>query len=103
MNKVLVLSKGTGQSKSFERVMVEHTKKENLPIEWIFANDSNMNDYLSNKDISVAIISPEMMLVEAKLKAELDNQNVPYVVLKPVDFGLKRVDKILPLLEPHFN
>lgn len=103
MNKVLVLSKGTGQSKSFERVMVEHTKKENLSIEWIFANDSNMNDYLSNKDISVAIISPEMMLVEAKLKAQLDDKNVPYVVLKPVDFGLKRVDKILPLLEPHFN
>ena len=38
-----------------------------------------------------------------KIKEELDAKNVPYVVLKPVDFGLKRVDKILPLLEPHFN
>lgn len=103
MNKVLVLSKGTGQSKSFERVMVDHTKKENLPIEWIFASNANMNDYLNNGDIAVAIISPEMMLVEAKIKAELDSKNVPYIVLKPVDFGLKRVDKILPLLEPHFN
>lgn len=103
MNKVLVLSKGTGQAKSFERVMVEHTEKNSLDIEWIFSNESEMGQYVDNGDINVVIISPEMMIVEAKIKEELDAKNVPYVVLKPVDFGLKRVDKILPLLEPHFN
>ncbi|GAA0070606.1 hypothetical protein K5V21_14145 [Clostridium sardiniense] len=103
MNKVLVLSKGTSQSKSFERVIVEHTRKENLPIKWIFTNDSNIKDYLNDEDISVTLISPEMMLVEEKLKAELDSKNLPYIVLKPVDFGLKRVEKILPLLDPYFN
>lgn len=103
MNKVLVLSKGTGQAKSFERVMVEHTEKNSLNIEWIFSNQSEMNQYIDKGDINVVIISPEMMLVEAKIKEELDAKNVPYVVLKPVDFGLKRVEKILPLLESYFN
>lgn len=103
MNKVLVLSKGTGQAKSFERVMVEHTEKNSLDIEWIFSNQSEMSKYVDKGDINVVIISPEMMLVEAKIKEELDAKNVPYVVLKPVDFGLKRVDKILPLLDPYFN
>ena len=103
MNKVLVLSKGTGQAKSFERVMVEHTEKNSLDIEWIFSNQSEMGQYVDKGDINVVIISPEMMLVEAKIKEELDAKNIPYVVLKPVDFGLKRVDKILPLLAPHFN
>ncbi|MEG1004285.1 hypothetical protein [Clostridium sp.] len=103
MNKVLVLSKGTGQAKSFERVMVEHTEKNALNIEWIFSKHGEMGQIIENGDINVVIISPEMMLVEAKIKEELDSKNIPYVVLKPVDFGLKRVDKILPLLEPHFN
>ena len=35
MNKVLVICKGTGQSKSFERFMDDYTKKNNLPIEWM--------------------------------------------------------------------
>ena len=44
-----------------------------------------------------------MMLVEAKIKEELDSKNIPYVILKPVDFGLKRVNNILSLLELYCN
>ena len=46
MNKVLVICKGTGQSKSFERFMDDYTKKNNLPIEWIYANDKEYLDVI---------------------------------------------------------
>ena len=62
-----------------------------------------MSKYVDNRDINIVSISPEMMLVEAKIKEELDSKNIPYVILKPVDFGLKRVNNILSLLELYCN
>lgn len=103
MNKVLVLSKGTGQAKAFERVAVAHTEKNNIQIEWVFALGTEMEEVLSNKEISVAIIAPELMLVEKKIKEELDSIKVPYITLKPVDFGLKNMAKIMPQIEPYLK
>lgn len=103
MNKVLVLSKGTGQAKAFERVAIAHVEKNNLPIEWIFTTEAGMAEAISNGDISVSIIAPELMLTEKKIKAELDTVNIPYITLKPIDFGLKNMEKILPQLEPYFK
>ena len=101
MNKVLVICKGTGQAKSFERFMDDYTKKNNLPIEWIYANDKEYLDIIADGDVKIAIISPEVVLVEAKIKAELDSKNIPYIVIKPADFGLKRVEKFMPDIEKH--
>lgn len=103
MNKILVLSKGTGQAKAFERTAIAHTEKNNIPVEWVFSLESGMGEVLSTGDIAVAIIAPELMLVEKKIKAELDVINVPYITLKPIDFGLKNMEKIMPQLEPYFK
>lgn len=100
MNKVLVLSKGTGQAKAFERVAVAYTEKNNEPVEWIFSTESTMSEALSKGDVAVAIIAPELMLVEKKIKAELDAVNVPHITIKPVDFGLKNMEKVMPQLRP---
>ena len=101
MNKVLVICKGTGQSKSFERFMDDYTKKNNLPIEWIYANDKEYLDGIEGGDVKVAIISPEVVLVEAQIKSTLESKNTPYIVIKPADFGLKRVEKFMPDVEKY--
>jgi PTS system cellobiose-specific IIB component len=96
MSNVLVISKGTGQSKSFQKVMDEYTVKNNLPIEWIYASDKNYIEEISNKEIKVVIISPEVMLVEASIKAELDSRGIKYISIKPSAFGLKQTEKFMP-------
>ena len=103
MNKVLVLSKGTGQSKAFERFVNDYTEKYSLNIEWIFSTDSGMWEIIENGDINVALISPEMLLVEKKIQQELEGANIPYSSIKPADFGLKRIEKILPTIEEYLK
>lgn len=96
MNNVLVISKGTGQSKSFEKVMNEYTEKENLPINWVYANDNDYLDKISEMEIKMVIISPEVMLTQAKIKAELDAKEIKYILIKPAAFGLKQTEKFMP-------
>ncbi len=94
MNNVLVISKGQAQSKSFEKFMNEYTEKNNLPIKWIYANDKNYGDVLEG--VKVVIISPEVMLVQAKIIADLDAKKLPYILIKPSAFGLKQTEKFMP-------
>jgi len=96
MNDVLVISKGTGQSKSFEKVMNQYTEKENLPINWVYASDRDYLDKISEMEIKMVIISPEVMLTEAKIKAELDAKEIKYILIKPAAFGLKQTEKFMP-------
>ena len=49
----------------------------------------------------MAIISPEVVLVEAQIKSTLESKNTPYIVIKPADFGLKRVEKFMPDVEKY--
>ncbi|MGG7178551.1 hypothetical protein ACQPU1_13195 [Clostridium paraputrificum] len=103
MNNVLVICKGTGQAKSFERVMDEYTKKNNLPIEWIYTDDKAYLDIIAEKEVKIVVITPEVILSEAKIKAELEGKNIPYMVLKPADFGLKRTEKYMPEIEKYID
>ena len=103
MNNVLVICKGTGQAKSFERVMDEYTKENNLPITWIYANDKEIVDIIKEKEIKVALITPEVMLVEAKVKQDLESSNIPYITVKAADFGLKRTEKFMPEVEKYIG
>jgi len=96
MNDILVISKGTGQSKSFEKFMTQYTLKENLPINWVYASDRDYLQKISEKDIKVVIISPEVMLTEAKIKAELEAKEIKYILIKPAAFGLKQTEKFMP-------
>jgi PTS system cellobiose-specific IIB component len=96
MNNILVICKGTGQSKSFEKVMNEYTKKENLPINWVYASDREYIDVIASNDIKMVIISPEVMLNEAKIKLELTAKEIKYIAIKPAAFGLKQTEKFMP-------
>lgn len=100
MSKVLVVSKATGQTRSFERVMLDYTEKNNLPLTWVFATEADYEEIVSAGDVTVSIISPEIMLIQEKVKGFLDSKSVPHITLKPVDFALKNTAKIMPLLEP---
>lgn len=97
MNKVLVMCKETGQSKAFKKDAVAYKEKNNLPFEWVFANDTDFVNMLDGVDI--VLISPEMILVQAKVKEELDKRGVKHIDIKPADFGLRRIDNILKLLK----
>lgn len=103
MNKVLVLCKGTGQSEGFKRIALEYVANNNIPVDWLFENDKTYLDIVKRGDIKVVLISPEMLLVEKKIKEELNNLNIPNLSLKPADFGLKRIEKIIPLIEQYFE
>ncbi|MGL4760546.1 MAG: hypothetical protein ACRCWG_03725 [Sarcina sp.] len=99
MKKYLVVSKGLPQAKAFEREAREYTAKNNLSVEWFFNKEVDYLDVVKTENIDVVIISPEVLITENKIKAELDTINVDYLSVKPSDFGLRRLDKIMPLLE----
>lgn len=96
MNKVLVLCKKTGQSKAFKKDAIAYKEKNNLPFEWVFADESEYTDVLDGVD--VVLISPEMILVQAKIKEDLNQRGLKYLDVKPADFGLRRLDSIVKLL-----
>lgn len=96
MNKVLVMCKKTGQSKAFKKDAEAYRVNNNLPFEWVFADENEYTEVLEGVD--VALISPEMILVQAKVKEDLDKRGVKYLDIKPVDFGLRRLDNIMKLL-----
>ncbi|WP_297435741.1 hypothetical protein [uncultured Clostridium sp.] len=99
MKKYLVVSKGLPQSKAFENAAKEYTTKNNLSVEWFFYKEAEYLDVVKTKNIDVVVISPEVMISENKIKAELDTINVDYLSVKPADFGLRRLEKIMPLLD----
>lgn len=98
MKRVLILSNGTGQSKEFNEAIKRYTKENNILVDWIFSNEEYINKHLKCRDIDLVLISPEMMLVEEHIKKDLEENSLPYINLKPVDFGLKRVDKVISLI-----
>lgn len=99
MRKYLVVSKGLPQAQAFERAAREYTSKNNLSVEWYFNKEVDYLDVVKTENIDVVLISPEVLITENKIKAELDTINVDYVSVKPADFGLRRLEKILPLLD----
>lgn len=103
MKKVLVIHKGTGQAKAFERFSKEYTQKNNINIDWLFCEMATLDQTIASNEVSVVLISPEMILVEKDVKAKLDSANIPYVVMKPTDFGLKRLEKILPSIDQYIK
>ncbi len=99
MKKYLVVSKGLPQAKAFERAAKEYVVKNNISVEWIFAKESDYLGLVKSENVDIVVISPEVIISENKIKAELDMINVNYVSVKPSDFGLRRLDKIMPILE----
>ncbi|MGL4741217.1 MAG: hypothetical protein ACRC41_10480 [Sarcina sp.] len=99
MKKYLVVSKGLPQAKAFERAAQEYTVKNNLAVEWFFNKEVDYLDVVKAQNIDVVVISPEVLITENKIKAELDVINVDYLSVKPADFGLRRLEKIMPQLE----
>ncbi|WP_297519676.1 hypothetical protein [uncultured Clostridium sp.] len=99
MKKYLVVSKGLPQSQAFERAAREYTAKNSLSVEWYFNKEVDYLDVVKTENIDVVVISPEVLITENKIKAELDTINVDYLSVKPADFGLRRLEKIMPLLE----
>ena len=97
MKKVLVMCKGTGQSLGFKKAALEFTDKNSLGIEWIFANENEYDDFLEN--VEIVLISPEMLIVDAKVKKDLDSKGVKYYSVKGSDFGLRRVDTIVEAIK----
>lgn len=99
MKKYLVISKGLPQSKAFEKAAKDYTSKNNLSVEWFFQKEDSYLEVVKSEHIDVVVISPEVIVSDNKIKAELDIINVDYLSVKPADFGLRRLEKIIPQLE----
>ncbi|MBB6623396.1 hypothetical protein [Clostridium gasigenes] len=100
MKKVLVMCKGTGQSIAFKKATLEFTEKNTLDIEWIFANENQYGEIVEKDNIDLVLISPEMLVVDAKVKKDLDLKGVKYYSAKGSDFGLRRIDTIVTAIKP---
>lgn len=98
MKKVLVMCKGTGQSVAFKKAALEFTEKNSVDIEWRFANENEYSDCLDG--VELVLISPEMLIVDAKVKKDLDSKGVKYYSVKGSDFGLRRIDTIVAGIKP---
>lgn len=103
MKKFLVVCRETGQSASFKRVLLDYTEKNKLPVEWFFGDEKVYENLVETEDIDFVLISPEVLLFEKKIKEELTKRNIEFLSMKPVDFGLKRMEKLMPLLQPHVD
>lgn len=100
MKKVLVMCKGTGQSIAFKKEALEFVKKNSLDIEWVFANENQYGEIVENDNIELVLISPEMLIVDAKVKQDLDSKGMKYYSIKGSDFGLRRLDTIVAAIKP---
>lgn len=98
MKKVLVLCKGTGQSVAFKKSAEEYASKEGN-IELLFVDNTKFTDTIANETVDCVAISPEMMVIEAKVKSILDEAGIKYLSIKPSDFGLRRVEKVVEAIE----
>lgn len=95
MKKFLVVCKETGQTKAFKKDALEFGAANG--IEWTFAGEGDYTESLETVD--VVIISPEMLLVEGKIKSELDSRGVKHIAIKPMDYGLRRMDNIVKAID----
>lgn len=100
MKKVLVMCKGTGQSVAFKKAALEFVEKNSVGIEWTFANENQYGDTIESDNIELVLISPEMLLVDAKVKQDLDSKGIKYYSIKGSDFGLRRLDTIVAAIKP---
>ena len=100
MKKILVICKGTGQSEAFKKVALEFIEKNSLNIEFTFANENEYSDIIESENIELVLISPEMLLVDAQVKKDLDSKGVKYYSVKGSDFGLRRIDTIVEAIKP---
>lgn len=100
MKKFLVVCRETGQAAAFKRVLLDHTESNNIPVQWFFADEKAYLDILEKENIALVLISPEVILVEKKIKEELTKRGIENFSMKPVDFGLKRMENLMPILEP---
>lgn len=103
LKKFLVICKQTGQATAFKRVLLEHTEQNNIPVKWYFADDKAYLETVEKEGINLVVISPEVLLVEKHIKEELNKKGVEYFSMKPIDFGLRRMEKLMPILEPYIN
>lgn len=98
MKKILVLCKTTGQATAFKKTAEEFAAK-NGNVEWAFADDISYVDKIEEGGVDCVGISPEMMLVEKTIKSDLDNRGIKYFSIKPSDFGLRRIEKVIEAAE----
>lgn len=96
MNNVLVVMRSTGQSRAFEKHMDQYIVKENLPINWVYVDDKTYVEAISEKEIKMAILSPEVLFMETKIKADLDAKEIKHLSIKPAAFGLRQTEKFMP-------
>ena len=97
MRKFLVVCKETGQTKAFKKDAIDFGAANG--IEWTFAGEGDYTDALSANEVDAVIISPEMMVVEGKIKSELDSRGIKHIAIKPMDYGLRRMENIVKAVE----
>ncbi len=103
MKNFLVLCRKTGQTTAFKRNVLSYTEENNLPIQWFFADHLEYQELLDKEKFHLVLLSPEVILYEKQIKKVLDERKIEHFTMKPVDFGLKRMEKLFPSLEPYIE
>ncbi len=99
MKRVLVICKKTGQSGAFERQAKRYTEQNRLAIKWMFADPHDYGYILASQKVDIVLLSPEIILHEEAIKADLTGRKIEYVQVEPMDYGLRRIENIIPFLK----
>lgn len=95
MKKLLVLSRKTGQSEAFKKAALDYVNKNKLEISWEFSDEKQYVEVIEKENYDCVLISPELMVVESKIKSVCEDKNIKCMAVNPADFGLRRLENIM--------
>lgn len=103
MKNILILCQNTGQTFAFKRTLLSHTWLDDKMVNFFFEDQNHYLEVLSNQSIDLVLISPEVLLYEKQIVESLKNNKIQYIHIKPIDYGLRRVEKIFDTIAKIIN
>lgn len=94
MRNILILCQNTGQTFAFKRTLLTHDRTSEEMINFMFENQNHYLEIVLNQPIDLVLISPEVMLYEKQIIESLQSNNIRFIHIKPIDYGLRRVEKV---------
>ena len=100
MDKILIISKDTGQTQKFIRELPDYLKTTQADFSVDFIFYPHYEESVASMDWDVIGLSPELLVEEKSVRARLKELGVNTRVkaIRGVHFGLRRFDLIFPAI-----
>lgn len=96
MGKTIMLVCSAGMSTSIlVKKMLEAADKKNIDTEIFAVSSSEADDKISEKQIDVLLLGPQVRFLENDFKNRYADQNIPIAVIGMADYGMMNGEKVL--------